>query len=350
MTDKSVALFEEEFNENIISFAEFSEKKDAAISETSLFTDVEKKDLMEASPSMMKAFKNSQVFRTETEARVSVLNDIKFPTIASKYYQSLRELNVHQCEMVGLLYDYKEKQLDLKKIELDLDDLERKKGGLIHQSTIYKSDYEYNHGKNWEENDLNRGGDGLTEWDIKVKKVDIKIARKTIELNRTKFQLQQMRRTAEGRHAEIMQWHKVMGELEPKLLENNIPIDDVNFHQAISYAVRFIKQTITNIVTANSSSSTSEINNLKGQLVTTIRKIEEDGVMNALLEHLVADEKVFLMRSNIITDDSKQLIASHGDVQRLLEMVKHREELVQREKESVEQPQIQTKTENYSID
>ena len=30
-----------------------------------------------------------QIFRTETEMRISVLNDVKFPTNASKYWQAV---------------------------------------------------------------------------------------------------------------------------------------------------------------------------------------------------------------------------------------------------------------------
>ena len=35
-----------------------------------------------------------QVFRTETEMRISVLQDAKYPTKASKYWQCVREQNV----------------------------------------------------------------------------------------------------------------------------------------------------------------------------------------------------------------------------------------------------------------
>ena len=72
---------------------------------------------------MRKAFTYSQVFRTDTEARMSVLNDIKFPTPASKYYQSLREMNVHQCELANLIYDYQDKEQDIEILEADIDQL-----------------------------------------------------------------------------------------------------------------------------------------------------------------------------------------------------------------------------------
>ena len=38
-------------------------------------------------------WKKKQIFRTETEMRISVLNDAKHPTPASKYWQSVREMS-----------------------------------------------------------------------------------------------------------------------------------------------------------------------------------------------------------------------------------------------------------------
>jgi hypothetical protein len=38
-------------------------------------------------------WEKKQIFRTETEMRISVLNDAKFPTRAAKYWQAVREQN-----------------------------------------------------------------------------------------------------------------------------------------------------------------------------------------------------------------------------------------------------------------
>jgi hypothetical protein len=46
-----------------------------------------------------------QIFRTETEMRVSVLNDAKHPTPASKYWQSVREMSAHFDAMMNLSFD-----------------------------------------------------------------------------------------------------------------------------------------------------------------------------------------------------------------------------------------------------
>src|SRR3972149_7797975 len=60
-------------------------------------------------------FLHSQVFRTRTEMEVSVLNDVKFPTADSKYWQSVREQNVMFHELVMLSYDYRKNIVEVKK-------------------------------------------------------------------------------------------------------------------------------------------------------------------------------------------------------------------------------------------
>lgn len=58
-----------------------------------------------------------QIFRTETEMRVSVLNDAKFPTPAAKYWQCVREQNVFFESIIGLSFDYRKNSVEIKRIE-----------------------------------------------------------------------------------------------------------------------------------------------------------------------------------------------------------------------------------------
>ena len=62
-----------------------------------------------------------QMFRTETEARFSVLQDNRYPTKASKYWQCIREQNVFWEELVRTAMTYQKLQgeLDLAEIEYD---------------------------------------------------------------------------------------------------------------------------------------------------------------------------------------------------------------------------------------
>jgi hypothetical protein len=70
-----------------------------------------------------------QIFRTETEMRVSVLNDAKHPTKASKYWQCIREQNAFFETTMQLSFEYRKNEVEIKKIQRKIDnetdDLER---------------------------------------------------------------------------------------------------------------------------------------------------------------------------------------------------------------------------------
>ncbi len=243
--------------------------KDAleVINDTPLFNIEEKQELKEATVNMDKAFFNSQIFRTDTEVRISVLNDVKFPTPASKYYQALRELNVHQCELVNLLYEYETQKQDLRIIQADIED--------------FKVDSEK--------------AEGTTK-----SRLDAEMCKKQIEWNKIQFSLKSMKRTAQGRKQEIMQWNTILHELEPTLIELKIPVDDPNVHQKMSYAIRFIRQTRNSLI-QNVTMGTAEANNLLGQLTSILKVIEKDKLHEILFENLDEDEKLWIIDQKLIT-------------------------------------------------
>ena len=59
----------------------------------------------------------AQVYRTETEMRYSVLNDGRFPTKASKYWQAVREQNVFYTNLRMEAYEYRKLLVEIKKLE-----------------------------------------------------------------------------------------------------------------------------------------------------------------------------------------------------------------------------------------
>lgn len=63
------------------------------------------------------AWNKRQVFRTETEARFAVLNDFKYPTKASKYWQAVREQMAHFEELLGLSFTLRRSKIDLDEVE-----------------------------------------------------------------------------------------------------------------------------------------------------------------------------------------------------------------------------------------
>ena len=59
----------------------------------------------------------AQKYRTETEMRYSVLNDGRFPTKASKYWQAVREQNVFYTNLRIEAYQYRKLLVEIKKLE-----------------------------------------------------------------------------------------------------------------------------------------------------------------------------------------------------------------------------------------
>ena len=61
-----------------------------------------------------------QVFRTETEMRLSVLNDGRHPTPAAKYWQAVREQSVFFDNMMSLSFEYRRNVIKLSQKEKEL--------------------------------------------------------------------------------------------------------------------------------------------------------------------------------------------------------------------------------------
>lgn len=165
-----------------------------------------------------------QVFRTETEMRVSVLTDIKHPTNASKYWQCVREQAVFYENLVVLSFDYRRNQIEqkqlVKKIDSEGDNLER---SLLQ-----------------------------------------------IDLEEKQFAQLNMKQVSKDRMREICLWAKIMNELD----DGSFNTSDVNEHQLVSYGLRFQGQ-MENVGNA----SPSEMSNLVGQFNTTMRHLDEAGLL-----------------------------------------------------------------------
>ncbi len=86
------------------------------------------KFLQELKTELEDTHNKAQKYRTETEMRYSVLNDGRFPTKASKYWQAVREQNVFYTNLRLEAYQYRKLLVEIKKLERSIenekDDLE----------------------------------------------------------------------------------------------------------------------------------------------------------------------------------------------------------------------------------
>ena len=163
-----------------------------------------------------------QVFRTETEARISVLQDMKYPNKASKYWQCVREQNVFLENLMTLSFEYRRNDIKIKRLEKKLKD---------------------------EKDELKR----------ELWKVD---------LDEKTFSKASMELVAKDRMREIKMWSKLKIEFD----DGTFDTKDVNRHQLESY-----HQIMKNRVeTITSGTSQPEVFNAVGQL-KTIERVKKDG-------------------------------------------------------------------------
>ena len=163
-----------------------------------------------------------QIFRTETEARISVLQDAKYPTLAAKYWQCVREQNVFLENLMSLSFEYRRNDAKIKwltkKVESEKDE---------YKLECYKID------------------------------LDEKIyAKASMEL------------TAKDRMREINMWSKLKIEFN----DGNFDTKDVNRHQLDTYHKVMIKK----VESLTPGSSQPEVFNAMGQL-QTIERVKQSG-------------------------------------------------------------------------
>ena len=163
-----------------------------------------------------------QVFRTETEARFSVLQDNRYPTKASKYWQCVREQSSYLDNLMTLSFDYRRNEAKIKwldgKIDKELDEYKKTK-------------YE-------------------------------------IDLDEARFAKASMEKVAKHRMREIKMWSGLKKEFN----DGSFNDKDVNAHQLESYGMQYHEKAKT----LNANSSDTEIFNVMGQL-QSLQRIKKSG-------------------------------------------------------------------------
>ncbi len=165
-----------------------------------------------------------QVFRTETEMRMSVLQDAKYPTKASKYWQCVREQNVFLENLMSLSFDARRNEVKLKRLKQKLE---------------------------------------KEEDPIKRELLQIDIDEKT-------YSVANMQLVARDRMREIKLWSTLKKEFN----DGTFDTKDVNRHQLDSYHLIMKNKAET----LTSGSSQPEVFNVLGQL-QTIERVKKSGEM-----------------------------------------------------------------------
>jgi len=165
-----------------------------------------------------------QVFRTETEMRMSVLQDMKYPTKAAKYWQGVREQNVFLENLMSLSFDCRRSEAKVKWLEKKIE----------------------------------------TEQD------EYKLEKYKIDLDEARYSLANMQLVAKDRMREIKLWSTLKKEFD----DGTFDTKDVNRHQLDSYHLIMKNKAET----LTSGSSQPEVFNVLGQL-QTIERVKKSGEM-----------------------------------------------------------------------
>ena len=163
-----------------------------------------------------------QMFRTETEARFSVLQDNRYPTRAAKYWQCVREQSTYLDNLMALSFDYRRNDAKIKWLE----------------KKIGKEEDEY------------------------------KATKYQIDLDECKFAKASMEKVAKHRMREIKMWSKLKEEFN----DGSFNDKDVNQHQLESY----YKMYLGKAKNMNNNTPESEAFNIMGQL-RSLERIKQSG-------------------------------------------------------------------------
>ena len=163
-----------------------------------------------------------QMFRTETEARFSVLQDNRYPTKAAKYWQCVREQSSYLDNLMTLSFDYRRNEAKIKWLETK----------------------------------------------IESEKDDYKLTKYQIDLDEARFGKASMEKTAKHRMREIKMWSGLKKEFN----DGSFNDKDVNQHQLESYGMQYAEKAKT----LTPQSSEAEVFNIMGQL-QSLQRIKKSG-------------------------------------------------------------------------
>ena len=163
-----------------------------------------------------------QMFRTETEARFSVLQDNRYPTKAAKYWQCVREQSTYLDNLMTLSFDYRRNEAKIKWLE----------------KKVEKEEDEY------------------------------KLSKYQIDLDEACFGKASMEKVAKHRMREIKMWSNLKLEFN----DGSFNDKDVNQHQLESYHKMYTgkAKSITN------NTPEAEVFNIMGQL-QSLERIKKTG-------------------------------------------------------------------------
>ena len=204
--------------------------------EPGVLSEISLNDLNAIADELSHAYKYRQIFRTETEARISVLDELRHPTNASKYWQAVREQTTMLEQLSLLSFEYRRNEVEIKR----------------------------------QKRNLSTAMDDLDKEDIQI------------NLDECMFKKSNMETVANDRVREILMWSKLKKEVTDGFFDTS----DVNEHQLVSYTAKFA---LSMSLISPTQQAGDEYLNLSGQLNSALKRCRDVGVIDRVYNLLPGD-------------------------------------------------------------
>jgi len=210
----------------------FSEKGLEAIESCNFLTESDSSSLMEMRQELQENFELTPKWRNETLARVSVLNDIKHPTNASKFWQCRAEQKNYFEELVRTSFEYRRNSIKMQRLhrEIEAED------------------------------------DDLREAELKI------------DLEECLFRRQQMENDAKYRVGELKMWSKLKTELD----DGSFDVEDAEKSQLVSTTNQSMNR-LASATLPGCQLTPDEAKNIIGLCKTSLKRCEEVGIFEEII-------------------------------------------------------------------
>jgi len=194
--------------------------------------------LQENSKHLGQVMEHTQMWRTNTQ-KLSIINDVHFPTDHAKYHQAMLEQKVQFDQAMYLAKDFEMKKLEIEELECDLEEL-----------TDSKRDK------------------------IKEKKIQIDIQFK-------QYELKQMQTAMKYRMDEIKGWQAIENELLNKMRKEGMDEEEIWTKDQGEIQNMFLAS-LNNLQGLPSCTDSAERSNLISLAVFAYKQVKQAGLLNTL--------------------------------------------------------------------
>lgn len=215
----------------MLDLCNYSSDAIEAVSKSRFLSEDDFSAVREMAKELQDTWNKQQMWRTETEMRVSVLNDLKHPTADSKYWQSVREQAVFFEQLVLLSFQYQRNEIKIERLR----------------------------------SEINNSKDRLNRKE------------KEIDLSEALYGKKNMELSARNRVRELRLWSKIKKELLPKVKDAK----EVDTHQLVSYGKRFIYEVLNLDI---DKATPGEARNIVGQFQAIMKRAEEQRLVDEIVK------------------------------------------------------------------